>query len=82
MKTSIIKVVGWLLFVLFEIALFAYLDKSTYLHKGVSLGDYKKVLPYYTKNGKSSTMAIIRRLIPSPEPDMHPLFSVKTICNR
>lgn len=49
MKTSIIKAVGWLLFVLFEIALFAYLDKSTYLHKGVSLGDYKTALPYYTK---------------------------------
>ena len=33
MKTSIIKAVGGLLIVLFEIALFAYLDKSTYLHK-------------------------------------------------
>ena len=31
MKTSIIKAVGGLLIVLFEIALFAYLDKSTYL---------------------------------------------------
>ena len=49
MKTSIIKAVGGLLIVLFEIALFAYLDKSTYLHKGVSLGDYKTALPYYTK---------------------------------
>ena len=38
-----------MLIVLFEIALFAYLDKSTYLHKGVSLGDYKTALPYYTK---------------------------------
>lgn len=49
MKTSIIKAVGGLLIVLFEIALFAYLDKSTYLHKGISLGDYKTALPYYTK---------------------------------
>lgn len=49
MKTSIIKAVVGLLIVLFEIALFAYLDKSTYLHKGVSLGDYKTALPYYTK---------------------------------
>ena len=48
-KSKIIKAVGGLFIVLIEIALFAYLDKSTYLHKGVSLGDYKTALPYYTK---------------------------------